>query len=131
MNVRTKHDVDRTHILFHVEQTDTTSCAERDQHPPPGTSGCSVTCSRFCMSIFLILFVLFYFSTSLVRGFVTEHSLLNVASPKKKKRTSCGRGREGGGGSLSRQSLCPQILRDSWILEETLRHCHGFSCHVA
>ena len=112
-NVLTKSDVDRTHILFRVEQTDITSCAERDRHPPPGTSGCSVTCCRLCTSAFLILFVMFYFSASIVHGFVTEHSLFKVAPQEKKV------GMGGGRGSLSRQSLSPQILGDYWILEET------------
>jgi hypothetical protein len=48
------------------------------------------------MSIFLILFVTFYFSASIVCGFVTEHSLLKVAQ---KKIVGAGEGRrERGGG---------------------------------
>ena len=58
------------------------------------------------ISVFLILFVMFYFSASIVRGFITEHSLLKVIPQKKSW------GREGGAGILSRQTLCPQILGD-------------------
>ena len=51
---------------------------------------------------------MFYFSASIVRGFITEHSLLKVTPQKKKKSW----GWEGGAGILSRQTLCPQILGD-------------------